>query len=199
MNEQNENKIMGMIRNVRPVSPPDDFTDRVMDRIESYSLQYSAAERIRAFFTQPRTLKGFGPLTDSITKCQCGFYFILVSLFYFAVGVIFYRSLEIISSTGYQVMWLLYQPEFSFAIAAGFAVFGISFISSRPLSIGLYKFGIVIYVGLVIINSVILQMDMRVPVVAFALLPITIGSIIAGCFLFYAMDRYSRNVRVRER
>jgi len=185
--------IRKMIQKTPAVQPPEDFTDRVMDRIGLSSPHYGPTDKIVSFFTQSRSLNDLGFLAGNITKRQCGYYFIFVGLFYFIVGLVFSRSLEAVSSTGYQTMWLPYQPEFSFAVAIGFALFGISFIASRSVSIGLYKFGIFIYVGLVIINSMVLQMDMNIPVVAFALLPLTIGSVIIGWFLFYVIDRYSHN------
>ncbi|MBW2630448.1 MAG: hypothetical protein JRC90_01570 [Deltaproteobacteria bacterium] len=195
MGDKIKNKaIMDMIKEVSPVQPPDDFADRVMARIGLRPVRYGTVNRIRNFLVRPRDLKGFRLFPESITKSQCGFYFILVSLFYLVVGIVFSRSLETISSASYQAIWLLYQPEFSFAIAIGFALLGISFVSGRPVSVRSAKFGIFLYVGVIIINSVILQIDLRIPIVTFALLPLTIGSIIIGGFLTYTMERYSCNV-----
>jgi len=180
-----------MIKEAPPVYPPDDFTGRVMARIGLRPSRYGVLRRIRDFLVRSRDLKEFRLFPESITKDQCGFYFILVGLFYLVVGIVFSRSLENISSASYQAAWLLYQPEFSFAIAIGFVFLGISFVSNRPISVRSAKFGIVLYVGAIIINSIILQIDLRIPIAAFALLPLTIGGIITGGFLTYAMERYS--------
>ncbi len=182
-----------MIKGISPVQPPDDFTDRVMLKVGLCPSRYGAAKRIHDLLTRPRDLKGFRLLPESITKGQCGFYFILVSLFYLAVGMVFLRSLETISTTGYQAIWLLYQPEFSFAIAIGFAFTGISFISGQPVSVRSARFGIYLYVAAIVINSLILQIDMKLPIVILALLPLTIGSVIIGGFLAYATERYYCN------
>ena len=195
MEEKIKNQaILDMIKAVPRVQLPDDFADRVMARIRLRPVRDGAVKKIRNFLVRPRDLKEFRLFPESITKNQCGFYFILVSLFYLVMGMVFSRSLEPISSAGYQAMWLLYQPEFSFAIAIGFALLGISFVSGRPVSVRSAKFGIFLYVGVIIINSVILQIDLRIPIAAFALLPLTIGGIIIGGFLTHAMERYSRNV-----
>jgi len=192
MEEKIRNKaILDIIKEVPPVQPPDDFTDRVMARIELRPVRCGVGERIHDFLMRPRDLKGFSLFPENITKNQCGFYFILVSFFYLAVGIVFSRSMEIISSTSYQAVWLLHQPEFSFAIAIGFALLGISFVSGRPVSVRSAKFGVFLYIGVIVINSVILQIDLEIPIVAFALLPLTIGSIIIGGFLTHAMERYS--------
>ena len=183
-----------MIQEVPAVRPPDDFTDRVMARIELRAPRRGAVERVCEFLMRPRNLKGVRLFPEKITKGQFAFYCILVSLFYLAMGMVFSRSLEGISDAGYQAIWLLHQPEFSFAIAIGFALLGMSFVSSRPVSAKSAKFGIFFYVGAIIINNVILQIDMRIPIVALALLPLTIGSIVIGCFITYAMERYSCNV-----
>lgn len=199
MEEKIKNEaIIDMIKDMPPVQPPGDFTGRVMARIGLCSSRYGVVKRILNSLMRPRDLKGFRLLfPESITKSQCGFYFILVSLFYLVMGIVFSRSLESINSAGCQAIWLLYQPEFSFAIAIGFALLGISFVSSRPVSVRSAKFGIFICIGSIIINNVILQIDVRIPIVAFALLPLTIGSIIIGGFLTYAMERYSCNVRLQ--
>ncbi|HOO91158.1 MAG TPA: hypothetical protein PLA74_10090 [Syntrophales bacterium] len=187
--------IVNVIKKEPPVQPPDDFTDRVMARIDLCAPRQGVAERLRQFLMRPHDITIFRLFPEKITKGQCAFYCILVSLFYLAMGMVFLRSLEIIGSAGYQAIWLLHQPEFSFAIAIGFALLAVSFISKRPVSARSARIGILIYLGAIIINSMILQIDMRIPMVTLSLLPFTIGSIIIGGVLMNAMERYTGNFK----
>jgi len=186
--------IINILEKAPRVAAPDDFTDLVMARMGTCPSRYGALKRLRDFLIQPRAIKGLSLFPEGITGRQCGFFFMLVSLFYLVVGLMFLLSMETITSAGYNAVWLLYQPEVAFGVAVGFALLGISFISGRPVSVRSARLGILIYVGAIIMNNIFLQMDLKIPIVALALLPLTIGSIIIGGLLTYVMDRYSSNI-----
>ena len=113
MEKKTKNKsIINMIREVPVALPPDDFTDRVMVHVGLRATRRGVVEQIREFLMRPRNLRGFSLFPAKITKGQCAFYCILVSLFYLTMGMVFSWSLKIISNTTYQAIWLLHQPEF---------------------------------------------------------------------------------------
>lgn len=185
--------LLNLIEKAPQVEVPDNFTDQVMAGIGPYPSHHGALQGLHDLFFRPRHVETSKFFPQGITNRQCGFYFFLVSLFYIAVGLVFLKSLNLITSSGYQASWLIYQPEFSFAVAVGFALLGVSFFSNRPVSANLAKFGILVYAGSIIFNNIFLQIDVRLPIVALALLPLTIGTIIIGGLLTYAMNIYSRN------
>ena len=89
--------------------------------------------------------------------------------------------------------WIMMQPQISFIIAFGLMVLGISLLKENILIIKAAHFGILIYIGFVIINGIVLQMSLNIPVSIVYILYFMCCGLLVGGVLVITIQRYLKN------
>ena len=183
--------IINIIKNTPPVQYPDDFTERVMAQLPA--LQTSIWSGIKDSLLRPRTTHMFKTFAKPPSRTECSFYFVMAGILYFIVGVILIMGLKNIGSEISNANWIMMQPQISFIIAFGLMVLGISLLKENILIIKAAHFGILIYIGFVIINGIVLQMSLNIPVSIVYILYFMCCGLLVGGVLVITIQRYLKN------
>ena len=183
--------IINIIKNTQPVQSPDDFTERVMDRLPA--LQPSIWSRIKESFLRPRTTHMFRIFTKTPSRTECSFYFIMAGILYFITGIVLIMGLKNIGAKISNANWIMMQPQIAFITAFGLMVLGISLLKKNILIIKAAHFGVLIYIGFVIINGIVLQMSLNIPVSIVFILYFMCCGLLVGAFLAITIQRYLKN------
>lgn len=183
--------IINIIKNTQPVQSPGDFTERVMGRLPT--LQPSIWSRIKESLLRPHTTHMFRTFAKTPSKTDCSFYFVMAGILYFIIGVILIMRLKNIGGEISNAKWIMMQPQIAFITAFGLMVLGISLLKENILIIKAAHFGVLIFIGFVIINGIALQMSLNIPVSIVYILYFMFCGLLVGAFLAITIHRYLKN------
>ncbi|MDM8524867.1 hypothetical protein QUF80_15975 [Desulfococcaceae bacterium HSG8] len=122
--------IIRLAKETPSVSPPDDFTVRVMAQLPELK-----PER-------------------SIIGKDCAFCFLAAACFYFITGIVFIAGVRKISTVTVLPHWIMVQPQIAFITGSGFILLGISLLKNSRFALRTARIGLVIYIGFVLINGI---------------------------------------------
>jgi len=182
--------IMEIIKTAPPVSPPPDFTDRVMARIRTLdpSLEGEGVQRrsqwspkavVRSLFVAPATAS------------ECSFCFMMAGFFYLILGIVLAAGLRGIGGHLHQG-WIMHQAAASFAVAFGLGALGLLVRKKSLRALNIVRLCVLIYCGLVLVIGMLLQFqtESAAPANYPAWLAFLAGSILMGAFLALVVYRY---------
>jgi hypothetical protein len=164
-------QIIAIARNTDPVNPRDDFTAQVMHRISDL---------------QPGR---------EITENDCALCFLTAAYFHFIMGFVFMLVFKKISADMPLPLWLTVQPQIAILTGAGFMISGILMLKKNMAVIRLAQFGILIYVGFVLINGITVYKSLGA-IAATGMIWLTGGGILTGLFLGTMLQGYRRGIEI---
>jgi len=146
------------------VSPPDDFTHRVLTRLEKENTgrrHYSSAGSFlsRRFkpaqiFQNPFFLRD---LVESfrrpVAKTECAFYFILTGFFFLVLGLILMAGMQKLTADAPVAGWLAMQPLFSLIAAVGLLTLGAAIYLDGIVAFRIARLALWFYAIMVIVNG----------------------------------------------
>lgn len=171
--------IIGDIKNLHPVNPPDTLVDQVMARVEKDN--QSAGVKIRRFLLQPKTISpdASGTFSGRITSYeQCAFLLFMVGFFYLVAGVVALWGFHDVIGEANINTWLKIQPYIT--IANGLFLACAAFlILYRPQVTAFVQYALIVQALLILANAYILQ---SIITLQFALVSVLIITILAIAF-----------------
>ena len=182
--------ILSLIESSASVTPPQDFTRKVMQRLsetttgsrqtsDSPSLSYRLKILIE-HLTMPAS-------TIEVATC-----FFLTGFFYLVLGISLHVGLKSISSATASTGWISYQPHIAILAAIGFAAVGGILLKNNRLAFRIANLAIICYILLSIFNLVQVQ---AIPASPFSLiggLCFAAGTIMLGIFLAVTVNNFKR-------
>ena len=146
------------------VSPPDDFTHRVLTRLEKENTgrrHYSSAGSFlnRRFipaqiFQNPFFLRD---LVESfrrpVAKTECAFYFMLTGFFFLVLGLIMMAGMQKLTADAPVAGWLAMQPLFSLIAALGLLTLGAAIYLDGIVAFRIARLALLFYAIMVIVNG----------------------------------------------
>jgi len=182
--------IMEIIKTAPPVSPPSDFTDRVMARIRTLdpSLEGEGVER-RSQWSPKGVARSL--FVTPATASECSFCFMMAAFFYLILGIVLAAGLRGMGGHLHQG-WITYQPAASFAVAFGLGALGLLVRKQSLRALNIVRLCVLIYCGLVLVIGMLLQFQTQATAPAnYPLwLAFLAGSILMGAFLALVVHKY---------
>jgi hypothetical protein len=168
-------RIAELIAEIERERPPEDFTARVMFRVEAVQPVPGFVGLIRSLETR---VAGFA-LRRPVTRSESSFYFFLVGFFYFIVGVTVLAGLRAFPPITSLSGWIALQPYASFTIALLFLILGVILRTEKRHVFPILTAGICGYIAMIVLNGILLQLLLGTTSTLF----FTAGLILAGGFM----------------
>jgi len=173
--------IIHIAQNTKAVSPPDGFTEKVMENLPDGP--YVAWSKLLRLFLLPFQNLNFRVWTEVETDAECAFCFLLVGFFYFIMGVVLVLGLKTMGSHIHVSGWVMFQPQIAFASAIVFISLGIYLRKKNMLAVKMAYSWTIIYIGFSVFNSIGIQMAPGNPFTVAGMLCLTAGAVLLGTFL----------------
>lgn len=162
----------------------DNFTSEVMARLSEEKETIQSLSFTRLF---PTNLN-FG-FSNSVTKTECAFYFLLTGFFYFILGLIMMIGLPlpaVMQNNG----WLYFQPLFGLLLAAQLTIIGIVLYKKGDSAIRLVRIGTLLYAALIILNFGIGTLYIQTAAAIFFIAVFSMTGLSLAVLLRIAIDNY---------
>ena len=180
--------IIQLAQNAKAVSPPDGFTEKVMENLPADS--YVARSKMLRLFLLPFQNLNFQVWTEVETDAECAFCFLMAGFFYFIMGIVLAVGLKTTVSIAPVSGMVMLQPQIAFVTAFVFIALGIILIKQSILAIKIAHFWIILYIGFSILNSIVIQMAPGNPFSVIGMLCLTTGAVLLGFFLAVIVHKY---------
>jgi len=184
--------IIHLAQDTKSVSPPDDFTKKVMENLPAGP--YVAWFKLLRLFSFPFQNLNFRVWTEVETDGECAFCFLMAGFFYFIMGVVLTLGLKTMGSHVHVSGWIMIQPQISFASATVFISLGVFLSKKSVLAIKMAYFWTIIYIGFSVFNSIGIQMAPGNPFTAAGMLCLTTGAVLLGIFLAIIVHKYKEMI-----
>ena len=171
--------IIRLMKNARPVSAPEDLTDRILAAIAKTDKKTLDVPGSDYFLKKGITRPGKATFTEPVTTIsQCAFIYLTVGFFYFIAGSVTILGLSGILSSFEIPAWLKIQPWL--ALASGIFMLISAFLMLRqPILIRYIHHAMFIHIGFLLINALILEF-----IVSFSGAVVYIFTLTAAAFVF---------------
>jgi hypothetical protein len=191
-NMENFKQIIHLAQNTEAVSPPDDFTERVMQRLPPGS--YANKPKFSKLFSRPFKRQVFQTWIEVETEADCALCFLLAGFFYFILGLVLSYGLRVINSPNHISELVMFQPVIAFASSFGFSALGVIMLKIKFSVIKIAHFMIILYIGFSIFNSIVIQLAPHNPFTVMGTLCLTAGAVLLGVFLAIIVHKYKEMV-----
>ena len=181
--------ITDMIRNVRSIQPPENFTDHVMKQLpDQYpGILLAAASVVRIFYR-----RAFAPDDDrspGLTTRECSFYFFITGFFYLIIGIILMIGFKGISSSMAAMDWIRLQPHVTLGIAVWLIALGIVLLMEGKTTIKVIRLGTLFYIFLAIVNGVLMRLYFSIPYAGIFIFGFIGTGVLMGVMLALAVQK----------
>jgi len=176
--------IIEQIETMPALSPSNDFTAAVMNRLPHYQV---AVQPFWKRIIDPRQI-----LKRGFTKDECSLFFFMAGAFHLIMAVILcigFRGLYVsLPHTG----WLITQPALSLFAAFGFTSLGVLLHKQHVRALKTIQIGIAAYILLVLLNAFTLYQSLNIPLIMMLLLSFTVGGVLLGIMLTVVVHKWAR-------
>lgn len=186
-------EIIAAIKNQPSVSPPDKLVDQVMARLEA--AEQSAGFKIRRFLFRPQQMSSDAAsiFSGRITSYQqCVFLLFMVGFFYLVAGVVTLWGLHDVMSDGQINSWLKIQP-FITVLSAALMISAAVMVMLKPRMIIFAKYGIIVHTVLMVLNALVIEFMIVIPITSLILLAFTGSAIVTGILLISSIHNYIKS------
>jgi len=180
--------IINLAQDAKAFSPPDDFTERVMESLPPGS--HVAQSKLSKLFFRPFKKEVFQAWIEVETDAECAFCFLMAGFFYFIMGIVLSLGLKTMGGHVHVSGWVMIQPQIAFASAIVFVSLGIFLSKKSMLAIKMAYSWTIIYIGFSVFNSIGIQMAPGNPFTAAGMLCLTSGAVLLGIFLSVIVHKY---------
>jgi len=179
--------LTGIMENIPPKQPPEDFTARIMARLQeekvtSWQLLLRQLFGNSAFATNLNI--GF---RNPVTKTECSFYFLLTGFFYLVLGLILMLGLP---GGLHHPEWLAIQPFVGLLLATELIALSVALYMNGESAISFTRVGMVLYAILIILNGLMGTLYIHVPVAIFFAAIFSLTGLGIAVLLGLALDSY---------
>jgi hypothetical protein len=182
------NSIILQTQNSSIVQVPDDFTAKVMDRVSNCPQHRTLKLGDHLLqFRKTLNLKDWLEVADA---SECALYFLLVSFFYFILGVILLVGLKTLQTRIPLAVWVTIQPQIAFVTAFGFTALGLILLKKSKFAFKIAQMGTILYIGFAVFNGIGIQAAPGNPFNAAGMFCYTVGAILLGLFLTITLQKY---------
>jgi len=185
--------IIAAIKNQPPVSAPDKLVDQIMARLEA--ADQSAGFKIHRFLFRPQTISSDAAsiFSGRITSYQqCVFLLFMVGFFYLVAGIVTLWGLHDVMSEGQINSWLRIQPFIT--IASAILIMSVAvMVMLKPRTIVFAEYGIIVHTVFMIINALLLEFIIVVPIALVLMLGFTGSAIVTGILLISSIHNYIKS------
>ncbi len=180
--------IIHLAQDAKAVSPPNDFTEKVMQNLPAGP--HAPWSKLRRLFLLPFQNLNFRVWTEVETDAECAFCFLMAGFFYFIMGIVLALGLKTMGGHVHVSGWVMIQPQIAFASAIVFISLGIFLSKKSMLAIKMAYSWTIIYIGFSVFNSIGIQMAPGNPFTAAGMLCLTAGAVLLGVFLTVIVHKY---------
>lgn len=173
MTEQIEKKLLS----ARKVTPPQDFTSLVMNRVLKNGENRQPESHL------------FNRLRPTDYPTECSLCFLLAGFYYLIIGVVIMIGFENVLSMGTMGDWIRYQPLITILTALYLIGLGV-FSLTRPQSgTKVTTPGILLFLGFVILNALLVRNAAPYPYSLIFLITLSVSGIVMGMLYFIEFIR----------
>jgi hypothetical protein len=167
------------------VSPPSDFTQRVMRRLPEYDagILYKLKEVMFGFDF------GWGGSAGSVSKSTCCFYYFVTGFFYLIIGIVSMAGLKKISSGVIPMDWIGLQPYLAIGMAIWFFALGVVLMIDGRMSVKGVRYGTMFYIFCAVVNSILLRPYLHIPYASIFMAGMAVTSALMGIMLVQAVRK----------
>ncbi len=180
--------IIHLAQDAKAVSPPNDFTEKVMQNLPAGP--HAPWSKLRRLFLLPFKKHIFRGWIEVETDAECAFCFLMAGFFYFIMGIVLALGLKTMSGHVHVSGWVMIQPQIAFASAIVFISLGIFLSKKSMLAIKMAYSWTIIYIGFSVFNSIGIQMAPGNPFTATGMMCLTAGAVLLGVFLTVIVHKY---------
>ena len=180
--------IINLAQDTKAVSPPDGFTEKVMENLPPGS--HAAESKLLKLFSLPFRKHNFRAWIEVETDVECAFCFLMAGFFYFIMSIVLAVGLKTMGGHVHVSGWVMIQPQIAFASAIIFISIGIFLRKKSMLAIKMAYCSTIIYIGFSVFNSIGIQMAPGNPFTAAGMLCLTSGAVLLGIFLTVIVHKY---------
>ncbi|MBW1643737.1 MAG: hypothetical protein JRJ76_12935, partial [Deltaproteobacteria bacterium] len=188
--------ITNLAQSTKAVSPPDGFTEKVMENLPPGP--HAAESKLMKLFFLPFKKHDFRAWIEVETDAECAFCFLMAGFFYFIMGIVLAVGLKTTVSIALVSGVIMLQPQIAFATAFVFITLGITLLKQSIFAIKIAHFWIFLYIGFSILNSIVIQMAPGNPFSVIGMLCLTTGAVLLGFFLAVIVHKYKEMVAYDE-
>ena len=181
-------RIIYLAQNTTAVSPPEGFTEKVMENLPS-GPQY-AGSKLLNFFSLAFKNHNFKAWIEVETEEECAFCFLMAGFFYFIMGIVLFLGLKTIGNNIPVSGWFMLQPQIAFGSAFVFISLGFILRKRSIFAIKMAYSWTIIYIGFSVFNSIGIQMAPGNPFTTAGMLCLTAGAVLLGFFLAVIVHKY---------
>jgi hypothetical protein len=178
-----EHEIIRAMKSTTPVDEPDDFQDRLMDRVQA--CRSTPWFRFREFMLRARELS-FDPartLREGTTREIAVLYFLIASFAHLVLAVVLATGLRGIPRRLPDITWPSLQPQLAFLLAFLLACCSLMIRRGTLGSLRAAKWAIFCYIEISVINAVIPVITYGNQLFMLPLALLTLGEVLVGWFL----------------
>jgi len=184
--------IINRIEDIPPVRAPDNFTDTVMRRVHA-----GGEKRVTVTVREYLAHHGvFGAMRAVIARnmqgTDCPLSFFVTGAFYMIMGIVLMIGLREIGGDDTITQLMRFQTQMTLVSSVLLIALGVMMASDGPASVRVGKFGLLAYVCLVIVNSLVLQAAFHVAIADIFTVIFSGTGVIMGMYLAVKIDHYQK-------
>lgn len=181
--------LMEIMEKTTPKQPPNDFTSAVMARLTEEKEapgNISFRQMLSVPLFENNLTIGF---SDTVTKKECAFYFLLSGFFYLILSFILLLGMGL-SVDWPQNGWISFQPLFGFLLAVQLALMGNALYKKGDAAVRFVRAGTLLYTCLLILNCCMGAFSVHVSMGFFFSIIFSIAGLGIAFLLGLAVDKY---------
>ena len=185
--------IIERIRGTEPVDPPADLSARISRSLPD--LPEGARSKSNIFVLAEQftgILRGWSVPANRVECIAC---FVLAGVFYLVMSVVLTIGLKNLDSRLPHTGWVMLQPQFALLVALGFVSLGALLLRDSRRTIKVVYCSLYVYMGIVLLNSLLVQITLGNTLTMIGLAALTAGGISVGLFLAIATRHYLEGSR----
>jgi len=189
--------IIERMEGIPPVRPPEHFTETVMRRVHAAG-EKSIMVTVREYCAHHGVL---GALRTVIARnmegTDCPLSFFVTGAFYMIMAIVLMVGLGEVGGDETVVQMVRFQTQMTLVSSVLLIALGVLMASDGPASIRVGKFGLLAYVCLVIVNSLVLQAAFRISIADTFTVIFAGTGMMMGAYLAVKIDHYQRHTMHR--
>jgi hypothetical protein len=184
--------IIAKIERQEAVNPPDNLVNQVMAGVQK--TEKSILYRFSRFIFQSRELSpdAAGLLSGKIMSYrQCSFLLFIAGLFYLLMGLFVIWGMKDVLSNSNINLWLRAQPYLTI-LSAILIISMALMVGRKPQTIIFAQYGIIAHTAFIVLNALVLEFMLVLPIALAFALGLTLLAIAAGILLINSIQNLTK-------
>jgi hypothetical protein len=186
----NHQDLIKLIKSASPIAPPDDFSSRVMARLQV--LDQGVWSQVRQTLLNPVPESLYTGLVQKLSVSgprECSFCFFITGFFYLIMGIVLMAGFEAIGSSMAAGEWIILQPYLTIGAAIWLFALGVVLMLDGSAGIKAAKYGTLLYVFFTVFNGILMRPYLNVPYAGVFIIGFVAASALIGIMLSLAVQK----------